>query len=76
MWRILNCKDLQNELYVYQNKVRKDPASFIPLLKVWLTKYKENALQLQNENPLRTFEGPKGVKDAIEFLKTRSQFPN
>ena len=71
----INFKDLQNELYVYQNKLRKDPASFIPLLEVWLTKYKENTLQLQNENPLRTFEGPKGVEDAIEFLKKQNPIP-
>ena len=71
----INFKELQNELFIYQNKLRKDPHSFIPLLEVWLTKYKENTLQLQNENPLRTFEGQKGAEDAIEFLKKQKPIP-
>ena len=65
----INFKDLQNELFICQNKLRKDPSSFIPLLEERLKKFKENILQLKNENPLRTFEGVKAVENAIEFLK-------
>ena len=71
----INFKDLQSELVVYHNKLRKNPSSFIPILEDWLKKYKENTLQLQNENPLRTFEGKNGVEDAIKFLKNQKPVP-
>ncbi len=71
----INFNDLQSELFLCQNRLRKDPSSFIPHLEEWLKKYKENILQLKNENPLRTFEGPKGVEEAIKFLKNQKPMP-
>ena len=70
-----NTNDLQCELLIVQNKIRKDPTSFIPILEEWLKRYRENILQLPNENPLRTFEGKKGVEDAIQFLKNQMPLP-
>ena len=71
----INFTDLQSELFLYHNKLRKDPSSFIPYLEEWLNKYKENILQLPKENPLRTFEGSKGVENAIKFLKEQKAIP-
>ena len=71
----INFNDLQSELFLYHNKLRKEPSSFIPYLEEWLTKYKENILQLPNENPLRTFDGSKGVENAIKFLKNQEPIP-
>lgn len=71
----INFNELQNELFLYQNKLRKDPPSFIPYLEEWLKRYKENILQLPNENPLRTFEGCKGAENAIQFLKKQKPIP-
>ena len=67
----INFIDLQSELFLCQNKLRKNPSSFIPQLEELTKKFKENILQLPNENPLKTFEGKKGVENAIEFLKTQ-----
>ena len=71
----INVLDLQRELFECHNKLRKEPTFFIPLLEPWLNKYRENILQLTNENPLRTFEGPKGVENAIAFLKNQKSLP-
>ena len=71
----INFNDLQSELFLYHNKLRKEPSSFIPYLEEWLTKYKENILQLPNETPLRTFDGSKGVENAIKFLKNQEPIP-
>ena len=71
----IDFNDLQCELLLVQNKLRKEPISFVPILEEWLKKYKENILQLPKENPLRTFEGPKGVEDAIQFLKNQKPLP-
>lgn len=60
---------LSKELLICHNNLRKKPSSYIPKLEEWLKRFKDNILELPGENPLRTFEGPKGVEDAIEFLK-------
>ena len=66
---------MQSELVLYHNKIRKNPSSFIPILEKWLKKYKENYLQLQNENPLWIFEGKNWFEDAIKFLKNQKPVP-
>ena len=66
---------LAKKLFIEQNKIRKDPKSFIPKLKQWITKFRKNILFLLNENPLETFEGVKGVEEAIRFLTAKKPVP-
>ena len=70
----INFVELQSNLLLHHNKLRANPQSFIPILEEWLKKYKENILQINNENPSRTFEGEKGCIDAINFLKKQKRF--
>jgi len=67
--------ELTKKLFIEQNKIRKDPKSFIPKLKQWVTKFRKNTLFLLNENPLQTFEGVQGVEEAINFLNAKKPVP-
>ena len=67
--------ELEKKLFIAQNKIRKDPKSFIPKLKQWVTKFRKNTLFLINENPLETFEGVQGVEEAIRFLSVKKPVP-
>ena len=71
----INFSELQNDLLLYHNQLRTNPQSFIPILEEWRKRYRENILQLGNENPSRTFEGEKGCIDAINFLKNQKKIP-
>ena len=66
---------LAKQLFVSQNKIRKDPTSFLPKLKHWSTKFRKNTLFLLNENPLETFEGLQGVEEAMRFLSVQKPVP-
>ena len=67
--------ELAKQLFVSQNKIRKDPTSFLPKLKHWSTKFRKNTLFLLNENPLETFEGLQGVEEAMRFLSVQKPVP-
>ena len=69
----INFTELQNDLLLYHNQLRTNPQSFISTLEDWQKKYRENILQLNNENTSRTFEGIKGCIDAINFLKKQKK---
>ena len=67
--------DLAKKLYIEQNKIRKDPKSYLPKLRQWVTKFRKKTLYLINENPLETFEGVQGVEEAIRFLTVKNPVP-
>ena len=67
--------DLAKQLFISQNKIRREPTSFIPKLKHWATKFRKNTLFLLNENPLETFEGEQGVEEAMRFLALQKPVP-
>ena len=71
----IDFESLSKKLFIEQNKIRTDPKSYIPKLKSWLTKFRQNTLYLLNENPLRTFEGPAAVNEAITFLSNQRSLP-
>ena len=71
----INYSDLEKELFLCQNKIRKYPTCYIPQLEEWSKKFKENTLHLSNEFPLRTFDGLKAVEEAITFLKSQKPLP-
>jgi uncharacterized protein YkwD len=57
------------EVLVWHNKLRTDPQSFIPLLEDHLAHFQGNLYKYPGEIPVSTTEGPKPVKEAIEFLR-------
>ena len=65
----INYDKLCTDLFTLHNDLRKNPQSFIPKLKNWLNKFRQNTLYLFNENPLSTYEGIDAVKEAITFLQ-------
>ena len=67
--------DLAKKLYIEQNKIRKDPKSYLPKLRQRVTKFRKKTLYLINENPLETFEGVQGVEEAIRFLTVKNPVP-
>ena len=71
----IDYNELAKKLFIAQNKIRKDPKSFISKLKQWETKFRNNTLFLLNENPLQTHEGVQGVEEAIRFLTVLKPVP-
>lgn len=65
----IDYEELAKNVYKSLNKIRTQPFSFIPELKLWKSKFRKERLYLLNENPLETFEGVKGVEEAISFLR-------
>ena len=63
--------EIDKQLFILHNQIRKDPKSFISKLKNWSTKFRASTLYLLNENPLGTFEGVKGIEEAIKFLSNQ-----
>lgn len=63
------------DLFNEQNKVRKDPKSYVAKLQKWLPKFREKTLYLLSENPMKTFEGKEAVEEAIAFLKKQNPLP-
>ena len=66
---------LAKHLLMVHNKIRTDPTSFIPKLKRWIPKFRNNTLFLLNENPLETYEGTQGVEEAMRFLSVQKPVP-
>ena len=71
----INYDELAKQLYIAQNQIRRDPASFIPKLKNWTNKFRKKTLFLLNENPLETYEGLQGVEEAMRFLALQKPVP-
>ena len=59
---------VDKELYALLNKTRADPHSFIPSLQKLLEQFDGEVLKREGKTNLRTNEGPKAVKEAIEYL--------
>lgn len=66
---------LAHEIFHAQNRIRKNPWSFIPLLEEKLKFFEGNTLYIPGEIPLITNEGPAAVKEAIDFLKNQKNLP-
>lgn len=66
---------LAKEVYIAQNRLRKDPASFIPLLEEKLKYFEGKTLKIPGEIALVTNEGPAAVKEAIQHLRNQKSLP-
>lgn len=66
---------LAKGVFEAQNKLRRDPASFIPLLEARVKYFEQNTLKLPGQIPLLTSEGPKAVYEAINVLSSTAPVP-
>ena len=64
---------VDKELFNLLNKTRADPHSFIPHLQKLLECFEGDVLKREGKTNLRTNEGPKAVKEAIEYLQTKAE---
>ena len=67
----IDLKQLSEELFKEHNNLRKNPQSYIEKLTKIENYYKDKIFRHPNEIPIETYEGPEGVKNAIEFLKNQ-----
>ena len=67
----IDLKQLSEELFKEHNNLRKNPQSYIERLTKIENYYKDKIFRHPNEIPIETYEGPEGVKNAIEFLKNQ-----
>lgn len=59
---------VDKDLYHLLNSVRANPQSFIPHLQKMLDSFDGEVLKREGKTNLRTNEGPKAVREAIEYL--------
>ena len=67
----IDFKQLSEELFKEHNNLRKNPQSYIEKLTKIENYYKDTIFRHPNEIPIETYEGPEGIKNAIEFLKNQ-----
>ena len=68
----LNFQQLSEELFKLHNELRKNPKSFIEKLSKADSYFKDKIFRYPSEIPIETYEGPNGIKNAIEFLKNQN----
>lgn len=67
-------ENLEKDILKEINNVRANPSSYIEYLKDHLQYFKGNILELPNEHPVETYEGPSAYEEAIEFLSNKENF--
>ena len=68
----LNFHQLSEELFKLHNELRKNPQSFIEKLSKAESYFKDKIFRYPGEIPIETYEGLKGIKNAIEFLNNQN----
>ena len=68
----LNFQQLSEELFKLHNELRKNPKSFIEKLSKADSYFKDKIFRYPSEISIETYEGPNGIKNAIEFLKNQN----
>ncbi len=66
-----NYEELAIEIFNEQNRVRTDPKSYIDKLERAKSFFKDKIFRHPAEIPIETYEGVKGIENAIEFLKNQ-----
>jgi len=64
---------VDKDIFALLNKVRADPPSFVPSLQKLLEQFDNDVLKREGKTNLRTNEGTKAVKEAIEYLQTKAE---
>lgn len=65
----MDYKQFALSVHEAQNRLRKDPQSFIPILEARLKYFEGSLYKAPGKIPLRTNEGPAAVKECIEVLR-------
>ena len=68
----IDYQQLSEELFKLHNELRKNPKSFIEKLSKADSYFKDKIFRYPSEIPIETYEGPNGIKNAIEFLKNQN----
>ena len=64
---------VDKDIFTLLNETRANPKSFIPHLQKLLECFDGEVLKREGKTNLRTNEGPKAVKEAIEYLQTKAE---
>ena len=65
-------EELEKEIYLKHNELRRNPQSFIPKLKESLNHFRDKIYHKPGEDPIQTYEGPEAIEEAIQFLKQQN----
>ena len=57
------------------NRIRADPLSYIPILELHKTYFKDNLYTRENKTPIETYEGVSAFDEAISFLERQKPVP-
>ena len=66
-----NYDELAIEIINEQNRVRTDPKTYIDKLERAKSFFKDKIFRHPAEIPIETYEGVKGIENAIEYLKNQ-----
>jgi len=62
-------RKIDKEIFTLVNQVRQDPKSFVPQIEKVLAQLDGDVIRREGKTNIRTNEGAKAVKEAIEYLK-------
>ena len=67
----IDYEELKKSVLTETNRVRADPTCYVPILKEYISYFKDNdnILYRPNQPPLETYEGASAYVEAIKFLK-------
>jgi uncharacterized protein YkwD len=64
---------VDKDLFALLNTTRANPQSFVPHLQKMLEQFDGDVLKREGKTNLRTNEGPKAVKEAIDYLMNKAE---
>lgn len=67
----INYEEIEEQVAIEHNRIRKDPNSYIVKLQDYQKHFREKVLHQPGEDPIQTYEGKEAIELAIQFLKTQ-----
>ena len=68
-------EEIEKELFILINKLRKNPKNYLSKIRDCANHFKNKIYHKPDEEPIQTYEGASAIKDAIEFLKNQKTVP-
>ncbi len=75
MFKESDYEELEHEIFLQQNILRKNPQNFLSKLRDSLNHFKNKIYHKPNEEPIQTYEGVSAINEAIQFLKNQKPVP-